>query len=245
MRQSSSQMLEAGLGWAALQTAHELSWRSPTRARVDEIVRDGSDGETRIIRSGLLVVELSLANGLVMPLARLAAGDVLPNLANIINPAFSINYRAEQLTHIGWLPRDADQESHQKSELTRNALLAASLRLVVILVCLPATYRLYVELLRSAMASAGEAFRLLSHAGLAARTCTTRETISRELSLLRRDGVLSEGKDVHLLKPDDLLCRLANMFHIDSLEDVIDYIIAPENKFGDRKICLHSPPGSI
>lgn len=236
-RQRLSQIPTTGVGRDPLQAANELSWRSPTRVRADEILRNGLEGDTRIIESGSVAVELSLTNGLVMPLARLAAGDVLPNLADISNPAFSINYRAEQLTHIGWLPRNADDESEQLIEQTRKALFAASLRLVIILACLPATYRLYIELLRGAMGSAGGAFRLPSHAGLAARTCTTRETISRELSLLRRDGVLSKGKSVHLLKPDELLRRLAKAFHMDSLQDIVDYVISPRGEAeGDKYI---------
>nr|WP_244647021.1 helix-turn-helix domain-containing protein [Sphingomonas sp. CFBP 8760] len=76
--------------------------------------------------------------------------------------------------------------------------------------CLPASHRLYVELLRQGTA------QLPSHGEIAARTSTSRETISREMSLLRREGVISSGRSGYVLAPSELIRRIARALGVSS-----------------------------
>ncbi len=196
-----------------------------TRIRAGGLLSCFDQGEAAVIQSGVLVAELRMATGSVLPLGRFASDDVIPALDALSTPAFSLCYRAEQLTHIAWLPRRfAAQGGREQAARTRDALLSAAMRQITCLACLPATYRLYVELLRCASVSGNAAFDLPTHSDLAARTCTTRETISREVSLLRRHGILSRGKLVRILNPGDLLRRIAQALQLENEVDVWESI---------------------
>jgi hypothetical protein len=174
-----------------------------------------------MVESGAQIAELTMTNGATLPLVRFSAGDVVPALDTLSAPAFSLAYRAEQPTQIAWL--DDDHRAgwvRERATRAREAMLFSSMRQLTCLACLPATYRVYVELLRAARLARGRAFALPTHGELAARASTTRETVSRELSALRQDGVLSKGKVVTIVAPDALLRRIGRALNLEDAGDV-------------------------
>lgn len=195
--------------------------RPLTRIRPGERFPSFDHGEAAMVRSGALIAELITTTGSSLPLARFVEGDVAPSLARLSTPAFSLRYRSEEVTQIAWLRSgDVAPAAREQEARARDALLFASMQQITILTCLPASYRLYVELLRCASLSGNSCFDLPTHTELAARTCTTRETISREISLLRRHGILSQGKSAQLLNTHDLLRRIARSLQLDDEADV-------------------------
>ncbi len=199
--------------------------RRSSRVRAGDSFDCFDRGAAAMVESGALIAELTMTNGATLPLVRFSAGDVVPALDTLSAPAFSLSYRAEQPTQIAWL--DDDHRAgwvRERATRAREAMLFSSMRQLTCLACLPATYRVYVELLRAARLARGRAFALPTHGELAARASTTRETVSRELSALRQDGVLSKGKVVTIVAPDALLRRIGRALNLEDAGDVWESI---------------------
>jgi hypothetical protein len=63
-----------------------------------------------------------------------------------------------------------------------------------------------------------------AHGELAARASTTRQTVSREISVLRRDGVLSLGKAILILDPHAMLRRIGHALNLEHVAGVWESI---------------------
>ncbi len=199
--------------------------RPRTRVRPGDVFQYPSHGDVAVIESGCLIVELMMSCGSILPLTRFSDGAVVPTLDSLSTPAFSLSYRAAHLTQIAWLRGDVvGTDLQDRGARTYETLLFASMRQITSLACLPAAYRLYVEILRAAPRTNNAEFELPSHTELASRICSTRETVSREISILRREGVLSQGKRVILLAPGDLTKRIARALNLESDTDVLESI---------------------
>ena len=199
--------------------------RPRTRVRHGDVFQYPGHGDVAMIESGCLIVELMMSCGSILPLTRFSDGDVVPTLDRLSTPAFSLSYRAEHLTQITWLRGDlVGTDLRERGARAYETLLFASMRQITSLACLPAAYRLYVEILRGAPRTNNAEFELPSHTELASRICSTRETVSREISILRREGVLSRGKRVVLLAPGDLTKRIARALNLESDADVWESI---------------------
>ena len=206
-------------------SANVEALRPVTRIRAGEMFQCFDHSGTAVLQSGVLIAELVMTTGGTLSLGRFTSGDIIPPLEALSAPAFSLCYRAEHLTQIAWLRSDiAGPGVREQATRARDALLFASMRQITYLACLPAAYRLHIELLRCASLSSDATFELPTHGELASRACTTRETISREVSLLRRHGVLSSGKTVRILKADDLLRRIAQAFQLENEAEVWESI---------------------
>ena len=194
-----------------------------TRVRPGDVFECPDHGHAAIIQSGALMVELMMSNGSVLPLVRYSAGDLVPTLRRLSTPAFSLSYRAERTTQLSWLQKDTGGTAlGDRLVHASEALLFAALHQITSLACLPVAYRLYVEILRHAMdRAAGEP---LTHGELASRVCTSRETVSREISILKREGRLSQGRVIELLAPDDLTKRIARALNLDNDAEVWECI---------------------
>ncbi|MBM6575967.1 Crp/Fnr family transcriptional regulator [Microvirga sp. SRT01] len=204
-----------------LETGRIERIRPATRVRPGDAFHCPDNGDVAIVQSGALVVELMMTGGSVLPLVRYRAGDIAPVLSRLSTPAFSLGYRALELTQMSWLPSHRiDDAVRGGIARARDDLLNASMRQITYLACLPASYRLYIELLRCAQSAGDGPFAMPTHGELSARVCTTRETISRELSILRREGVLSPGKVARLLAPADLMKRIARVLNLERESDV-------------------------
>jgi CRP-like cAMP-binding protein len=223
--------MKAGASWVASpgirpavvvpDTGQIKRIRPITRVQPGDVFHCPDNGDVAVVQSGALVVELTMTGGAVLPLVRYAAGDLVPMLDRLSTPALSLGYRALGLAQINWVPHDQIDEAMRKRIIeARDGLLCASMRQITCLACLPAAYRLYVELLRCSQMAGHHDFVLPTHSELAARVCATRETISREMSILRREGVLSRGKAARLLAPADLLKRIARALNLDREADV-------------------------
>lgn len=185
--------------------------------------------EIATVESGSIILEVTTASGLEFCLRRLDPGDVVVPLDPISNPAFSLTYRSDETARVSWLrsrtstPNRAVEAERMLLRATTD-LLGACIRMIHELASLPSAHRLYCELLRIATRNGPgrqlTAFDLPTHATLAARLCTTRETISRELSFLRRNKVLSNGKPTHILDAKFLLNRIAGALNLEELDDV-------------------------
>jgi CRP-like cAMP-binding protein len=177
-------------------------FRPFTHLRASESFACSDRGNVALVEDGALAIELETVHGAVLHLMRLTAGEVALPLDPLATPAAVPSYRAVSPTRIAWVRRDAPGMA-ERIERVREMLLAAAMRQLTQLGCLPASHRLYVELLRHGDVA------LPSHGELATRACTTRETISREISLLRRDGVVSKGRSGIVLAPSELIRRIA------------------------------------
>lgn len=233
--------MEAELNWSTLASATSAVMASRqqmtatpridrihpiTRVRTGDVFECPDHSHAAIIQSGALMVELMMSNGSVLPLARYSAGDLVPTLHRLATPAFSLGYRAERMTQLSWLRKDAAGAAiGDRVARASETLLFAALRQITSLACLPVAYRLYVEILRHAMGPT--AAEPLTHGELASRVCTSRETISREISILKREGVLSQARAIELLAPDDLTKRIARALNLDNDAEVGECIGMP------------------
>lgn len=201
-----------------MRTEHN---QSVARVRCGDTFQCPDNGDLATVVSGRLVVELTMSYGLTLPLVHFAAGDALPVLEPLSTAAFWLHYRAEEPTQIARI-RHLSIANDDRTRLSsaQNLLLSACMRQINALACLPAAYRLYVELLRCFSRANGSRFDLPCHGELACRAMTTRETVSRELSILRREKVLTAGKTVELLAPIDLKRRIARLLNLDGPDDV-------------------------
>ena len=199
--------------------------RATVLLHAGELFACPSGPDVAIVESGALVLDLVMANGVAVPLRRFEPGCAVVDLAGVSTPALQPRYRAVGSTRLGWLRARTGGDRSVETELmvseARAALLESCMRLVHQLACLQAPHRLYAELLRLADTDGkGARLALPGHADLAAQLCTSRETVSRELSFLRRTGVLSDGKTPRLLDPDFLLNSLARALGLASVGQV-------------------------
>ena len=210
-------------GWSAIERT-----RAPSRLRRGDVFAPPWRNEVTIVEEGCLTLEIMMLNGSGLCIQRIAPGDIIVPLDMIATPAFAPCYRADAATRIGWLrAASPGHASHADLEhliaRARERLVGACIRLIHELACLPTPHRFYCELLRLAAAQHGVAEPVLplpSQAELALRLCTTRESISRELSFLRREGVLSAGKVPRLCNRGFLIARIANALNLTSDDEV-------------------------
>lgn len=176
------------------------------------------------VETGALVLDMVTMNGASLCLRRIEPGCAIVDPEPFITPAFTPCYHAERATRIGWIRARGGGRGAEAELMVRDArelLLGACLRLVHELACLQTPHRLYGELLRLAAAGGdGASLALPSHGQLALRLCTTRETVSRELSFLRRTGVLGDGKTPRLLNAGFLLTSLGRALGVASEREV-------------------------
>lgn len=95
------------------------------------------------------------------------------------------------------------------------------------LIFLPVAQRLYCEVLRRSATATGTArFRMPTHQQLATRIASSREAVSRELSFLKKEGVIedSDDGDCVVLNPIFLLRRIKVALGADSDEAVRAFI---------------------
>lgn len=191
--------------------------RPSTTLRSGQIFAHGAN-QIAVVEEGCLILEITMANGTSLCIHSFARGDYIVPVDMLGSPAFAVHYRADTLTRIGWFHRSSTASSRlADTELAfdrgREKLVRECIRLIHELACLPAPHRLYCELLRLAATQhdiAEPVLILPSQTALALRLCTSRESISRELSFLRREGVLSVGKTPRLTNRGFLVSRIAN-----------------------------------
>ena len=182
---------------------------------------DAGADATLMLESGALLVEIVTLSGVELYLDRLGPGDPVVGLGAISNPAFVVGYRAAGLVRL--VERPSVAVPPEAAVKFWQNLLAAAVRLTHEVACLQTSHRLYCELLRleARRRAAGEAFlRMPTQAALAQRLCTSRETVSRELAFLRRQGVISSGQDVAVVSPDYLLSKVASALDLSREDDV-------------------------
>lgn len=193
------------------------------------------NNEIAIVEDGALILEITMLNGASLCVHRVERGEYIVPLDMFASPAFSPCYSADAITRIGWLRRSATSASRiadadQSIDRAREKLFRACLRLIHELACLPTPHRLYCELLRMAATQhevADPILPLPTQAELALRLCTTRESISREISFLRREGVLSAGKMPRLNNRAFLISRIVNALNLTHEDEVWESIGAP------------------
>lgn len=209
--------------------------RAASRLRPGDIFAPPPGSEVAIVEEGCLTLEITMLNGSGLCIQRIKSGDVVVPLDMIATPAFAPSYRADTATRIGWL-RLSSPAHHGHADLehliarSREKLVGACIRLIHELACLPTPHRFYCELLRLAATQHGVTDPVLplpSQTELALRLCTTRESISREISFLRREGVLSAGKMPRLRNRGFLIARIANALNLTSDDEVWASIGAP------------------
>lgn len=181
-----------------------------------------------VIESGSLLVEIVTLGGVELCLGALTAGDQVVSLGVVESPAFAICYRARGATRIA--ERVATEADQLMAVQSWQRLLRTAVHLVHEISCLPTSHRLYCELLRleaHRRLRSEDSVALPTQAVLALQLCTSRETISRELSFLRKAGVVSTGKEVRITNPGFLLAKLASALQLANENEVWTSIGAP------------------
>ncbi|WP_235532755.1 helix-turn-helix domain-containing protein [Sphingomonas sp. Leaf412] len=195
------------------------------RRRDAVVMKDGDlfdppVAENAVVDYGGVTLEMLMVDGSSLSLCRMGPGDVLLDLETFCTPVFSLCYRADRPTRISWTRRPAFGARDAYDGMQE--LLVACMRRVHELACLQTAHRLYCELLRfAAEAPDGVSLVLPSQGQLALRLCTTRETISRELSFLRREGVLSAGREPRLLNRGFLVSTLSRALGVIEEADLL------------------------
>ncbi|MEZ5960634.1 MAG: Crp/Fnr family transcriptional regulator [Hyphomonadaceae bacterium] len=185
--------------------ARNLAWRRV--AAREEIFSHLSTGNSiYFVCAGTYTLSMTTSFGEAIGIRRLGAGDHFGEIAALIGTPRSVAVRAATPGLLAEAPASAF-----RTAMATNALFAADVasnlaRTVVILTdrlfelaALEVRFRLYSELLRFAgrgkqVANGIAIAPAPTHAALAASIGATRESVSRELTQLTSEGVLSRGR---------------------------------------------------
>ncbi|WP_174278850.1 helix-turn-helix domain-containing protein [Sphingomonas bacterium] len=194
-----------------------------------------SPGMMLTLERGTLTVEIVTLTGVELCLDRLTPGHCVVGFRGVSNPAFVIGYRAQGPARL--IERPMSATDVDVAVASYRALLSAAVRLTYQLACLPASHRLYCELLRleaARRARAETGLRAPTHAVLAQRLSTSRETVSREMNHLRRLGVIAGGQEIEVTNVGYLLSKAASAMDLFREDDVWASVGAYTALAGDR-----------
>jgi len=201
--------------------AHECAWRRYRRGQ-RVISREARDRDVYLVVAGRLRVAAFAANGRQVTYREIAAGELFGELAAVDRRARSADVDAMEDTLVGAIRPEAFLALLRGNASVSEALivrLAGAVReltdRVFELSTLGVQNRVHAELLRLARESGatGNTARLEPaprHADLASRVSTSREEVTRELSALRRRGLLARVGHALVVRDVALLERLVS-----------------------------------
>lgn len=198
--------------------AGEVSWRR-TSAR-EEIFAHLSSGDTIFfICAGAFTLTMTTSFGEAVGIRRLGPGDHFGEIAALMGTPRSVAVRAATSGLLAEAPASAFRAAMNNNAGFASDVAAGLGRTVVMLTdrlfefaALEVRYRLYSELLRFAGRGKTVANGIMiapapTHAALAAAIGATRESVSREITQLATDGVLTRGRSQIVLHQPDYLAQ--------------------------------------